>query len=221
MAHHLTIQATEQLAHNVNQYDLEKPDGYTFEPGQATEVSIAKPDWDDQKRPFTFTRLPDADRLQFMIKSYPDHNGVTEQLSKLVAGDTLNLDEPFGTIAYKGPGVFIAGGAGITPFVAILRKLQRDGDLANHRLLLANRRERDIFPTSALQSMHELEVIHILSEETGTDHLNGRIDRDFLADNVDDFSQRFYVCGPPDMVKDINAALEDLGADPDGLVFEK
>jgi predicted ferric reductase len=35
----------------------------------------------------------------------------------------------FGAIEYKGEGVFIAGGAGVTPFIAILRQLQADDKL--------------------------------------------------------------------------------------------
>jgi ferredoxin-NADP reductase len=34
-------------------------------------------------------------------------------------------------------------------------------------------------------------------------------------------SEKFYVCGPDEMVESINGALKELGADPDGLVFEE
>ncbi len=78
MTHTLEIKAISPVAHNVFSYDLERPDGFTFEPGQATEVSIDKDGWRDEKRPFTFTSLPDDDRLQFTIKSYPERGGVTD-----------------------------------------------------------------------------------------------------------------------------------------------
>jgi ferredoxin-NADP reductase len=32
--------------------------------------------------------------------------------------------------------VFIAGGAGVTPFIAILRQLQADDKIANNKLIL-------------------------------------------------------------------------------------
>lgn len=221
MTHRLKIAAITPLARNVFQYDLEKPEGLVFEPGQAVDVSIGKEGWEDEKRPFTFTSLPCDDRLQFMIKSYPDHGGVTEQLARLIVGDMLIIDEPFGTIAHRGEGTFIAGGAGVTPFIAILRDLERQGRLAGHRLLLANRTERDIFPQAELDAMAGLDVTHILSEEQGTQHETGRIDRAFLERSIDDLSQKFYVCGPPQMVEDVNDALKQLGAEPDGLVFEE
>lgn len=221
MEHRLAIRAITPLAHNVYQYDLEKPEGFDFEPGQATEVAIAKEGWEQEKRPFTFTSLPGWERLQFTIKSYPDHDGVTEQLAHLLVGDQLIIEEPWGTIQYKGKGTFIAGGAGMTPFIAILRDLERKGDLPGHRLFFANRSERDIFCANELDSMAGLDVVHILSDEQKAPYEHGRIDKDFLRDRIDDFDQKFYVCGPPEMVDDINDALKELGADADGLVFEE
>ena len=38
--------------------------------------------------------------------------------------DELILHDVFGAIAYKGEGIFIAGGAGVTPFICIFRYLQ-------------------------------------------------------------------------------------------------
>lgn len=221
MEYRLAIQAIAPLAHNVYQYDLDKPEGFAFEPGQATEVAVAKEGWEQEKRPFTFTSLPHWDRLQFTIKSYPDHDGVTEQLAHLVVGDELVIEEPWGTISYKGKGTFIAGGAGMTPFIAILRDLERKGELPGHRLFFANKTERDIFGANELDAMAGLDVVHVLSEEQKAPYEHGRIDTDFLRERIGDLDQKFYVCGPPKMVDDIKAALEALGADADGLVFEE
>jgi len=113
------IKSHEYLNHNVLQITTEKPDGYQFTSGQATDVAINQENWKDEKRPFTFTNLPTDDHLQFTIKIYSSHDGVTEQLSKLKVGDELTIGEVYGTIQYKGKGTFLAGGAGITPFLAI------------------------------------------------------------------------------------------------------
>ena len=94
-------------------------------------VALDKDGWRDEQRPFTFTGLPDADRLEFVIKSYPSHDGVTEQIADLKPGDSVLIEDPWGAIEDKGPGTFIAGGAGITPFIAILRaRHAREGSLA-------------------------------------------------------------------------------------------
>ena len=221
MTHTVEIRAITPVAHNVFSYDLERPADFTFEPGQATEVSIDKDGWRDKKRPFTFTSLPDDERLQFTIKSYPDHNGVTDQLSRLLVGDRLIIDDPWGTISYKGKGVFIAGGAGLTPFLAILRAQNETGHLAGHTLLFANRRERDIILQDELDLMPGLTTRHILSEEDKSGYDFGRIDRAYLEDVIEDFDQIFYICGPDQMVEDLKGILDELGAKPEGLVFEE
>jgi ferredoxin-NADP reductase len=221
MSSKVKIKAAEYVAHNVRRFDVEKPSGWAFEPGQATEVSIDKEGWRDQKRPFTFTSLPEWDDLQFTIKIYPDHSGVTEQLGKLDVGDTLILEEPWGTIQYTGPGTFIAGGAGVTPFIAILRALERDGKLEGHSLIFSNRMERDIILRDEFEAMDGLVTTYVLSAEEKLALIHGRIDEDFLRENISDFGQRFYVCGPDEMVADISNALKQLGAGPDALVFEK
>lgn len=223
MSSRVRIKAAQFVTHNVRRFDLEKPPGFTFEPGQATDVSIDKDGWRDEKRPFTFTALPEWDDLQFTIKIYPDHGGVTEQLGRLEVGDALLLEEPWGTIQYKGPGTFIAGGAGVTPFIAILRALQRDRKLKGHSLIFSNKTERDIILRDEFDAMDGLARTYVLSEETEDRPglVRGFIDRKFLEDNISDFGQHFYVCGPDQMVADITEALKALGAEPDALIFEK
>ena len=80
---------TEPVTHDVRRYRVEKPDGFSFEPGQATDVALDKEGWREETRPFTFTALPDADTLEFTIKSYHDHDGVTHQLWSTQPGDAL------------------------------------------------------------------------------------------------------------------------------------
>ena len=103
---------------------IEKSAGFNFTPGQATEIAINKEKWQNEGRPFTFTSLPDDDHLEFTIKTYPERKGVTNELLTLKAGDELILRDIFGAIEYKGEGIFIAGGAGVTPFISIFRNLK-------------------------------------------------------------------------------------------------
>ncbi len=67
------IKSVDHITHDVLQIVTEKPQDYTFNPGQATEIAINKAGWKDKKRPFTFTSLPDKDLLEFTIKTYPSH----------------------------------------------------------------------------------------------------------------------------------------------------
>jgi ferredoxin-NADP reductase len=220
MTHRVRILEAENVTHNVRRFRFEKPSGYEFEPGQATDVMIDRDGWREKKRPFTFTCLRDQDYLEFTIKIYSDHDGVTNQLGGMGAGDHLLIEDPWGTIQYKGKGTFIAGGAGITPFIAILRDLADKGEIEGNRLFFANKTDNDIILRDTWENMPGLDHIFVTDDGSGG-FPSGRIDKDFLKKHVDDFSQHFYVCGPDKMVADLKATLKELGAEPDALVFEK
>jgi ferredoxin-NADP reductase len=117
------IISIQQVTQDVKCFRIEKPAGYQFHPGHATDLSINKPGIEEETRPFTFTALTCEPYLEFTIKRYAEHHGITDRLHQLNPGDELIVRDSWGAIDYKGPGYFIAGGAGITPFIAILRSL--------------------------------------------------------------------------------------------------
>lgn len=215
------ILSIEKLTHDVNKIRVERPEGYNFIPGQATEVSINRSELRDERRPFTFTSLTEKPYLEFMIKSYDNHNGVTKIIGTLKQNDELILHDVWGAISYKGPGVFIAGGAGITPFVSILRDLRHKNKLNGNRLIFSNKTAQDIILNAELSEMLGNNFINVLTREKTKDYFFGRIDASFLKEHIKDFSQCFYVCGPDEFVKEIDSILTTLGARPDSIVFEK
>jgi len=213
----------EYITHNVIRFVLEKPKGYEFTPGQATDVSINLPGWENKKRPFTFTSLNEDRVLEFIIKIYPEHDGVTKKLSELNPGDELIIGDPWGAINYQGKGIFIAGGAGVTPFIAIFRDLFKKGKLKGNKLIFSNKVSKDIILEKEFQKMFEENpenLILTLTQENKQGHGNKRIDREFLKEKISDFDQNFYVCGTEEFTKEISEYLKESGAKPDSIVFE-
>ena len=153
MADIVKIKSIENLTHDVLRIVTEKPVGLVFQTGQAADISLNKSGWENELRPFTFTSLPQDDFVEFIIKTYPTHNGVTNQLCSLVAGDELIIGDVFGDIHYKGEGVFIAGGAGVTPFIAILKQLEKENKIGNNKLIFANKTKADIILEEKLKSL--------------------------------------------------------------------
>lgn len=221
MASPVKVLEIQPLTHDVKQIRVEKPDGFKFVSGQATELSINKAGWKDERRPFTMTCLPDAEYLEFVIKSYRDHDGVTNQIDHLVPGDEVLIDDAWGVIQYKGKGVFIAGGAGITPFIGIIRHLESQGKLAGNRLFFSNKAAKDVILEDYFRGLLGKDFVSTLTQEKSEGHEFGMIDRAFLKKHIRDFSQEFYICGPDKMVQAISEILEELGANPEGITFEK
>jgi ferredoxin-NADP reductase len=209
--HIVKILSTEPVTHNVRRFKIEKPAGYTFVPGQATEIAINNDKWKKERRPFTFTSLNEWDHLEFTIKIYSDHDGVTNQLGKLKAGDELLLHDVWGAIQYKGEGVFIAGGAGVTPFIAILRQLQKENKLGSNMLLFSNKTERDIILKDEFTAMLGKNFINTLTQENVPGYDHHIIDEKYLKEKISYFQRHFYICGPDKMIASVKTILEKLG----------
>ncbi len=219
--HTVTLLMSEFVTHDVKRFVISRPPGFTFTPGQGVELAINQPEWRDESRPFTPTCLVDDGVLEFTIKSYPAHEGMTRELHRLSAGAELLMSAPFGTISYQGPGVFLAGGAGVTPFIAILRERARAAGLDRHALIFSNKTPADVICEKELRHYLGERCILTCTETEAPGYEHRRLDKAFLAERIDDFDQQFYVCGPPGFMAAVNGALEDLGAAPQSLVFER
>ena len=151
--------------------------------------------------------------------NYPAHNGVTNQLLLLQPGDELLIGEVFGDIAYKGEGVFIAGGAGITPFLAILKQLEKENKIGNNKLLFANNTQADIINKEKLTNLLGNNFINILSNEKKEGFENGFITAGLIQKHTGKNSF-YYLCGPPPMMAAIENQLALLGVKSEYIVKE-
>lgn len=218
---HVKILDNFFVTHDVKSFVLERPQNFHFAPGQATEISINSEEWREEKRPFTMTSLKADKFLQFIIKGYPDHQGVTDKLFKLKIGDELILHDVFGDIQYHGKGTFIAGGTGITPFIAILRNLRANNEIDGNRLIFANKTSRDIILKKELEGLLDANFINILSEEKTEKYAHGLISKDFLEKQIADTNGMFYVCGPPPMMDAVLEHLPALGVSEKSIIKEE
>jgi ferredoxin-NADP reductase len=218
--HQVKIKSVQHITHNVLQIVTEKPQHYNYTPGQATEIAINKIGWKDEKRPFTFTCLPSNDYLEFTIKTYPENQGVTNQLLLLKKGDELILHDVFGAIAYKNEGVFIAGGAGVTPFICILRYLKSKNEIGNNKLIFANKTKDDIILEQEFKKLLGKNFINILSGEKADGYAQGHITEGFLKAIITDLNKNIYICGPPPMMAAILKFLSDLNIEEKLIVKE-
>lgn len=208
------------LTHDVLKVVAEKPAGLTYHAGQAVDVSINKPGWEQEVRPFTFTSLPADEYVEFTIKTYPSHNGVTNQLLSVAAGDELIIGDVFGDIAYKGEGIFIAGGAGVTPFIAILNQLEKEGKIGNNKLLFANKTKTDIILENTFTKILGSNFINILSDEKQEGYEHGFITEALIKKHKNNTIQYFYLCGPPPMMQAVEKHLAALGISEKYVVKE-
>ena len=217
----LKIKSIVKLSHDVLQIRTNKPSDLNFKPGQATEIFIKKEGWKNEGRPFTFTSLPEDEDLEFVIKTYTDHNGMTDKLLDLKEGDELLQTDVFGNIYFRGEGTFIAGGAGLTPLIAILRDRAKNAENENNKLIFGNKTKADIILKDELEDRLGDNFINILSQEKTDDYAHGHIDQSFLKKHIVNLQQKFYVCGPEKMIESVVDDLKTLGVDDENIIVEE
>ena len=167
--------------------------------------------------------------LEFIIKSYPvedypSHSGITEKMIELEHEDQFILKEPFGSIKYKGKGLFLAGGTGITPFYALLKDLYFSDNIYDsiegNRLIFSNSTHNDLFLEDELKDiLGKKNVVFTLTKEEHTNYRYGKIDKDMIVKNNEDIDY-YYVCGPASFQEDIIQNLKDIGIGNEKIIIE-
>lgn len=205
------IQSIDHLTHDVIKIVAEKPAGLQYLPGQAVDISINKNKWEEELRAFTFTSLPEEEHIEFTIKTYPAHKGVTQQLLSLKTDDELIVHDVFGDIQYKGEGIFIAGGAGVTPFIAIMKLLESQKNIGKNKLIFANKTQADIIHETRFKSLLGNNFINILSDEKLPNYEHGFISEELIRKYMDKKDGYFYLCGPDPMMQVVESQLQSIG----------
>ena len=114
----------EELAPEIRRFTFRTEAEAAFLPGQYAILHLAP----GLRRAYSMCNLPDGETLQFISKRYPGGAGSTA-LAALDPGAELVLEAPFGTCTLaRRPGrkLFVAGGTGISPILALVREAGRD-----------------------------------------------------------------------------------------------
>jgi len=161
------------------------------------------------------------DYISSTIKAVGDF---TETISATRPGDTATVHGPFGRFSHvlhprERNLMFLAGGIGITPLMAMLRYMRDTEDERSVVLLYGNRTEADIVFRRELEEMEagkrpDLTVVHVLSG-AGTDWTGetGHVDRKRIEKycGVGLKEKTFYVCGPRKMAEGLIKTLFEMG----------
>jgi ferredoxin-NADP reductase len=145
---------------------------------------------------------------------------VTKQLLNLRKNDELIIHDIFGAITYKGEGVFIAGGAGVTPFISIFKYLESINEIGNNKLIFANKTSDDIILRYEFERLLDNNFVNILSDEVNKLFYHGYITLNFLKEHIVNINKNIYLCGPPPMMDAVEKILRVMNFDETLLVRE-
>ncbi|WP_093228713.1 2Fe-2S iron-sulfur cluster binding domain-containing protein [Thermoflavimicrobium dichotomicum] len=211
------IAEVEELAPEVARFRLQLDRPADYRPGQYAILNLG----DGLRRAYSMANLPGTREVDFIARRYPNGSG-SQKLFSLSPGTELTLELPYGTAYLREtsrPLVFIAGGTGIAPILAMTREWASNGGRTGKSLTIfyGARTPEDLVCLEELQqltgSFPQAQVIPVVNEggagwsgEVGfvTDALLGR-----LAEPWDEYE--FYMAGPPVMVQSVLKLLEEEG----------
>ncbi|MDD3050562.1 MAG: ferredoxin reductase family protein [Candidatus Cloacimonetes bacterium] len=101
--------------------------GLTIVPGQFAYFKIADSLLRKEEHPFTIASHPEEKTIELVIKK---EGKWTRNLSALKPGVQVQISSIYGKFTFKNdrPMLWVAGGVGITPFLAKIRQMSLDGD---------------------------------------------------------------------------------------------
>jgi propane monooxygenase reductase subunit len=223
----MRVETIEALTHDIHRLVLSGAE-LKFKPGQYVDIQI--PGGDDV-RSFSMANLP-GDALEFMIKVYPDGR-FSSLLSggELQEGHELEVTGPYGVFTLREkserPLLFIGGGAGMAPILALLRSLARSGSTRPAVFYYGARGPRDLFHIDELAQLGErlpnFRFIPALSECDEDDWSGERgLITDVVARGEPELSEvDAYLCGPPPMVDAAIGLLVQKGVPESRVYYDK
>jgi propane monooxygenase reductase subunit len=226
------VVSNESVTHDMRHLVLKlvEPQEIAFFPGQYVDIAIPG---SDSIRSFSManTSSKESGQLEFVIKVYPDGLFSAFLDSTLAVGDRLDVVGPFGVFTLRDGRdsdlVFVGGGAGMAPILAVLRSLAEKGSTRKATYYYGARSRRDLcFEKELLaleDSLPNFRFVPALSEpdDEPWDGEVGLITDVVKAHESDLTDADCYVCGPPPMVEAAMAVLTGLGAPDKHVYYDK
>lgn len=234
--HTTTLDARTEIAEGTMAFQLRKPIGFDFVPGQAIELTLSEASiaTDGQNVRHTFSLVSAPFERQLMVATRMRDSVFKRALRSLPLGSRVTIDGPFGTFGLDGDharaAIFIAGGIGITPFVSILRQAAKDQLPQRFILLYSSRRPEDAAFLAELQQLEEqnpnFRLVATMTDMQASNRSwpnhTGFITADLVASVVGDLPKPvFYVVGPPGMVESMRETLKKGGVDGNDIRSEE
>jgi ferredoxin-NADP reductase/ferredoxin len=208
---------------------LDRGAGFAFSAGQYVRLQVPNShEWRSYSMCSTGRDLP---RLEFLVRIIPG-GAMSEYLrAEARAGDPIELEGPLGAFILhpaKGLHIFVAGGTGVAPILAMLDTIRRGaGSKPKMVLSFGCASDKTFFYQDeiALRRWWMPELSVKLSAEVveaaGTDFFQGTPVDALGGEAVADPDAIAYLCGPPPMIEAARRRLAEMGVAPDRIHAER
>lgn len=227
------LNGRREVAEGTMAFWFDKPAGWAFKAGQFIDMSLVNPpetDSEGNTRTFSIASAPHESTL--MVATRMRDTAFKRVLRTMPIGTAVKIEGPSGDLILHSnvarTAVLIAGGIGVTPFRSIL--FQAAHETLPHRIVFfySNRRPEDapfLVELLALEDQHYTLIATMTEMEKSHQSWNGErglISKELLSRHLKDaVSPIYYIAGPPNMVKGLQAMLTESGVEADDIRAEE
>ena len=227
------VVSNENVTHDIRHLivRLIEPAAIKFFPGQYVDFHVPGT---EETRSFSMANISslESGQLEFVIKVYP--NGLFSEFldTDVKPGDRLEITGPFGVFTLRDAPdsdlVFVGGGAGMAPILALLRSMVSRGIQRKATYYYGARGRRDLCFEDELRELEKklpsFRYVPALSEPADDDGWDGEVGfiTDVLRRTENNLARTdAYVCGPPPMVEAALELLPTLGVADKRIFYDK
>jgi Na+-transporting NADH:ubiquinone oxidoreductase subunit F len=221
----LKIIEKKELNKEVFLIKTEKPANFNFASGQFNQWMFEK----DNRlipRSYSITSLKTDNYLEYVIKILNGGLASTFIKNDAEIGSILKTRGPFGKFINQNDenSLYVATGTGIAPIISIIKnRLKTEKTTKNLTLIFGVRNFEDLFLIEELDQLcsefDNFEYLITLSNPTDDwNGLRGRV-TEHIIDHISE-KESFYLCGNPEMVKDVRKIILNQNIPGDKIKFE-
>jgi propane monooxygenase reductase subunit len=224
----MRVERIDELTHDIRRLVLAGEE-LKYKAGQYVDITIPG---SDEVRSFSMANLP-CGELELMIKVYPDGKFSSLLSSgELKVGDEVEVTGPYGVFTLRDkserPLLFIGGGAGMAPILALLRSMADRGMDRRAVYYYGARGPKDLFHLDELAELERrlpsFRFVPALSDCGEDEEWDG--ERGLITEVVTRLEEELgevdaYLCGPPPMVDAAIALLDQQGVPESRVYYDK
>jgi benzoate/toluate 1,2-dioxygenase reductase subunit len=219
-----TVHAITRHADAALEVSFELDQAPVFLPGQYVNIEVPG---SGQTRSYSFSSLPGEQHASFLIKHVPG-GLMSRWLERAQPADQVTMTGPLGSFylrEVKRPLLFLAGGTGLAPFLAMLEVLAERGESQRVSLIYGVTRDQDLVMVDTLQRfaarLPNFSFVTCVADPASAHPQKGYVTQHMAAEVLNEGDVDVYLCGPPPMVDAVRQHFKDQGVTPVSFHYEK
>jgi benzoate/toluate 1,2-dioxygenase reductase subunit len=221
-----SLAKVERLSDTTIAFSLEGAGSITFLPGQYVNVQVPGT---EERRSYSFSSAPGSDVLSFLIRDIPQGRMSTFLREQAKPGMLMDIVGPSGSFYLRDlrrPVLFLAGGTGLAPFLAMLGRLEQTGTGGHPvHLVFGVTNDADLVELDRLEayaaSIPGFSFATCVAAEASTHPRKGYVTQHIEPERLNGGEVDIYLCGPPPMVDAVRGWLSAQGITPANFYYEK